>query len=120
MLPDLISALQNGRDFHLSAATQNWDYLYSSDGAEALVALGEKGNNGEIYNVASGEYRPLRCFTEEVREIFPTNGKLQYGKSEANVTSLQPSIIKICNDTGWNPKTKFKDDIKKKKKYLIL
>ena len=120
MLPDLINALQNGQDFILSAATQNWDYLYSSDGAEALIALGEKGYNGEIYNVASGEYRPLKCFTEEVREIISSNGKLQYGKKGGDATSLQPSIIKICNDTGWKPKIKFKDGIRLAKQYLIL
>lgn len=111
MLPDLINALQNGQDFHLSAATQNWDYLYSSDGAEALVALGENGQNGEIYNVASGEYHPLKYFTEIVKHKFSQNARLFYDKEKTNLTSLQVDIAKIIRDTGWKPKVSFENGI---------
>lgn len=111
MLPDLISALQNGQDFHLSAATQNWDYLYSSDGAEALVALGEKGHNGEIYNVANGDFHPLKHFTEEIRKVVAPEASLLYGEEAVNPTSLQVSTNKINKDTGWFPKVSFRDGI---------
>ena len=46
MLPDLIEALLAGKDYTLSAATQYWDYLHSTDCAEALVALAEWGKVG--------------------------------------------------------------------------
>ena len=111
MLPDLIKALKEGNNFQLSAATQKWDYLYSSDGAEALIALGEKGRNGEIYNVANGDYQPLKFFTEVIRRSISTKGKIIYGEELINATSLQPSVEKIYIDTGWKAKIKFVDGI---------
>lgn len=118
MLPDLIRALRNGQDFQLSAATQNWDYLYSSDGAEALIALGEKGLNGEIYNVANGNYRLLKDFTEEVRKIIAPGAALFYGEELSNTTSLQASVKKIHNDTQWAPKVQFGEGIILMEQYM--
>lgn len=112
MLPDLIYALQKWQDFHLSAATQNWDYLYSSDGAEALIALGERGKSGEIYNVANGNYRPLREFTEELRQELPSNGRIIYGEPLAGATSLQVSVEKIRRDTDWKAKIGFREGLR--------
>ena len=49
MLPDMIEALRQGETFHLSACTQNWDYIFSTDAAKAVIATGERGKSGEIY-----------------------------------------------------------------------
>ncbi|SFH76376.1 Nucleoside-diphosphate-sugar epimerase [Selenomonas ruminantium] len=118
MLPDLIKALKRDDEFHLSAATQNWDYLYSSDGAEALIALGEKGKDGEIYNVANGDFHPLKYFTEEIRKLIAPNGNLLYGEEVVNATSLQVSVDKIYKDTGWRAQIEFKKGIAMTNKYL--
>ncbi len=113
MLPDLIAALKEGKSFSLTAATQYWDYLYSKDAAEALIDLAEYGKNGEIYNIANGQYRQLREFTERVREIIAPNISLDYGKNMEDVISLRPSVEKIYRDTGWKAKTSFDDGIRK-------
>ena len=112
MLPDLVNSLREGRDFKLSAATQYWDYLYSSDGADALIAIGEKGHSGEIYNVANGDFHPLKFFIEEIREIITSRGNIFYGEELENATSLQVSVEKIKKDTGWSPRVDFRDGIK--------
>ena len=112
MLPDLILALKEDKDFHMTSATQNWDYLYSSDGAEALIALGERGNSGEIYNIANGNYRPLREFTEELRQEIPSKGRIIYGKPLDGATSLQASVDKIRRDTGWKAKIGFREGLR--------
>lgn len=112
MLPDLVDSLLAGKDFSLSAATQNWDYLYSSDCAEALVALAERGKSVEIYNIANGDYRPLREFTEEIRVIVAPDVALCYGPEAQNKYSLTVTAEKLKKDTGWNPKTAFSEGIK--------
>ena len=43
MLPDLYKTLREGREMHLSACRQNWDYLDVYDAADAIMAIGEKG-----------------------------------------------------------------------------
>ena len=112
MLPDLVKNLMAGKSFSLSSATQYWDYLYSKDAAKALIALAEKGNAGEIYNIANGNYRPLKEFTEEIRRIVAPNIILNYGKTPTKIVSLRPSVEKIFNDTGWKAETSFSDGIK--------
>lgn len=116
MLPDLIKALKEGIEFKLSAATQMWDYLYSTDGAEALVALGEFGRDGEIYNIANGNSRPLKEFVEIIRNELNPDGKITYGKTAG--WSLQASVDKIHKDTGWSAQIEFLDGIRLAKEFL--
>lgn len=113
MLPDLVAALMAGEDFPLSAATQYWDYLYSSDCAEALVALGEWGRPGEIYNIANGGCRPLKEFTEAVRSVAAPSRALSYGAKPAGpIYSLMVKAEKLKRDTGWKPKIGFVEGIR--------
>lgn len=113
MLPDLVRTLAKGGTYQLSAATQNWDYLYSADGAKAIAALGARGKDGEIYNIANGDYHPLRVFTDKIRkELFP-QGTLLYDEKVHPPFSLQPSVRKIYRDTGWMAETSFLDGVKK-------
>ena len=110
MLPDLIKSLKEGIEFKLSAATQMWDYLYSSDGAEALIALGEKGQSGEIYNIANGNSRPLKEFVEIVRNEINPDGKITYGQTPG--WAIQASVDKIYRDTGWSAQIDFLEGIR--------
>ena len=118
MLPDLINALLKGKTFNLTSATQDWDYLYSTDAAEALIALAERGRDGEIYNIANGDYRPLKTFTEEIRQIVAPNVELNYSNVNTNLISLRPSVEKIKAHTGWSAQIKFADGIVEQLKSL--
>lgn len=112
LLPDLVAALQQGQSFSMTSAKQDWDYLYSVDGAEALMALAERGKAGEIYNVANGDYHPLREFTESVREEVAPYVLIHYGEDARAPLSLRPSVKKIQQDTGWNARTSFMEGIR--------
>ena len=113
MLPALVKSLRSEQPFALSSsAAQNWDYLYAADAADALLALAERGRTGEIYNVAHGGYRPLRSYVEEVRTVLAARSSVSYGRADAAVCSLQPSVEKIHSDTGWQPVTDFADGLR--------
>ena len=112
MLPELVRALCAGQNFALSSSGgQNWDYLYAADAADALLALAERGRAGEIYNIAHGGYRPLRDFVTEVQRAVAAQAEVSYGAREGAV-SLQPSVEKLCHDTGWKPTTCFADGLR--------
>ncbi len=111
MLPDLYCALQKGEEKSLSSCRQNWDYLDVYDSADALIAMAENGNAGEIYNIASGEYRPLRDYTEKLRQLVAPELEIHYGEDPAPFISLQPSVEKLIEHTGWRPKRSFEDSI---------
>ncbi len=111
MLPALYHAMKEDRVFRLSSCRQNWDYLDVYDAAEALLALAYKGRVGEIYNIANGDYRPLKECTEELRRLLNPDGKIIYGDDPDPFVSLQPSVEKIKADTGWKAKRSFAESL---------
>ena len=114
MLPALVNSLRLEQPFALSSSgAQNWDYLYAADAADALLALAERGRTGEIYNIAHGGYRPLRDYIEEVQRVLESQSDVTYGAADEGVFSLQPSVDKICRDTGWRPVTDFVDGLRR-------
>ncbi len=111
MLPDLYHALMNKEKKKLSSCTQNWDYLDVHDAADALIALAEKGINGECYNIARGDFKPLKEYVEELENITGVHGFTEYGEDADPYISLQPSVEKIRKDTGWLAKRSFAESI---------
>ena len=107
MLPALVKSLRSEQPFALSSSgEQNWDYLYAADAADALLALAEQGRAGEIYNIANGDYRPLRDFIAEAQRTIAPNAVVSYSEETGNF-SLQASVDKLRRDTGWQPTTGF-------------
>lgn len=110
-----IRELLAGREPQLSGGDQVWDFVYLRDTAQALLALLEKGHDGEIYLIGSGKTRKLKDFLMEVRDaINPTLslglGKVPYGPG--TVMHLGGNIAKIEKDTGWRPATPFEEGIR--------
>ena len=111
MMWSLYKTLKSGEVAHLSSCSQNWDYLDVYDAAEALICLAEKGRDGEVYNIANGNFRPLKEFTEELKRTFAPSGIINYGDDISPYRTLQPSVQKIFEDTGWRAKRSFADSI---------
>lgn len=113
LLPLLLSTMMDGTTdtLQLSSCQQNWDYLNVVDAADAIIALGESGHNGEIYNIASGDYKPLREYIEDIQVLLNTSNQIFYGEQANPLISLQPDINKITTHTGWRPRMSFKEGI---------
>lgn len=107
MLPDLIEKLKDNEEVHLSSCRQMWDYLDAVDGAEAFIAIGERGHDGEIYNVANGDYHELKWFTEAMKRSLHSSSNIIYGDDPNPFVSLQPSVTKIAEHTGWKARVQF-------------
>lgn len=108
MLPALVKSLRENKDFQMATdGRQNWDYLYVSDGAEALIALMEKGKTGEIYNIAHGNYRMMREFVGLVEKFVGNTACVVYDETNISLYSLQTSSEKLKRDTGWLPQVEF-------------
>lgn len=110
MLSYLFQCLAARETCTLSSCTQHWDYLYGRDAGNALIALAERGGDGEIYNVARGDYRPLRCYVDDIVNTFFPKGKVTYGKDPGAV-SFSPSVEKL-KGLGWHPAVSFLEGIK--------
>ncbi len=100
---------------------QIWDFLYSEDAARALILLGEKGKDGEIYCLGSGSGRMLRYYIEEIQTIAekicqrpmpPIHfGAIDYG--EDPIRYLQADISQLTSHTGFVPKVSFAEGIER-------
>lgn len=112
LLSYLHKSFINNENPVLTKCEQNWDYLFSSDVADAIIALAENGCSGEIYNIANGNYKKLKRFVEDMKNSYVTKSNILYEKNVPYVVSLSPSISKIIKDTGWSPKVKFLEGIK--------
>ena len=100
---------------------QMWDYLYCEDAAEAFYLAAEKGKAGSIYCLGSGQVQPLYQYIETIRDVVNPKLKLVFGEvpySENQVMYLCADIQKLTEDTGFIPKTSFRDGIKKTMEWL--
>ena len=105
-----IRALLRGESPAYTRGEQIWDYLYSRDAARALILLAQKGRDGEIYNVASGNARPLAEYIWELHrainpKIVPKLGARPY--AEKQLMRLDANVSRLRGVIGDVPDTAF-------------
>lgn len=111
----LLKNYLEGRVPELTAGAQYADFMYVTDVAGALIALGEKGRPGRSYYVGYGEPRPLREFVEVVRGLAAPALETGLGRKEFHGLSLEfgkINIDKLRQDTSFIPKVSFSDGIR--------
>ena len=116
MVMSTIQKLRAGITPEFTKAEQMWDYLYSDDAANAFRLLGEKGTDGKVYVIGSGNARMLREYIEDIRDIVSPDAKLEIGKlpyGDNAVMYLCADVYDLEKDCDWKPKTDFKTGIKK-------
>lgn len=102
-------------EMKLGPCTQQWNFLYIEDAAEALCHLLTEGEPG-VYNVAGLDTRPLRSYIEEMYELCGSQGSFVYGERPQNAegaADLMPDMGKLLQATSWRAKTSFAEGITK-------
>lgn len=97
-------------------AEQIWDYMYSKDAADALVAIAERGRDGAVYPLGGGEPTPLCEYIRMIRDAVDEKAELGIGRlpyAENQVMYLCADISELTADTGFVPKYSFKEGISK-------
>ena len=97
-------------DLAFSEASQQWDFLYSSDAAHALVEIGKNSINGGIYVIGSGIIHPLKDFIKIITNKFDINPTQFFGlipSSNSSLNHLEADINKLQNEFNWKPKIDF-------------
>lgn len=139
----VMSALNNffqGKSPEFTAGEQQWDYLYNKDAARALFLMGEKGVDGRVYCLGSGQVKPLKDYIVQIRDaVFEIErkygknaeapepvqhqemlldgiGKLPYAKNQ--VMYLCADIRSLTEDTGFEPEYDFAEGILKTAEWM--
>lgn len=115
-----IDKLNMGEIASFTAGEQMWDYIYSGDAAKALMAIAERGRDGGVYCIGSGNSRPLYKYIEAIRDAVSPTAPLRFGDisySEDQVMYLCADISELTRDTGFVPLVSFEEGIRKTVKW---
>lgn len=116
MVMSTVQKLLNGEVPRFTKGEQMWDYLYSEDAADALVGIGERGKDGSIYVLGSGQASPLSEYIEIIRDKVNPDMPIELGAipyAKRQVMHLCADISNLKEDTGFHAKTSFEDGIEK-------
>ena len=103
-----------------SSGEQIWDFLYVDDAARGLANMLERGHNGQIYVLGSGDSRPLRDYLEYVVRPFGVDLAKCLGKVNVALTSpskLEADITTMYEHLGWFPTVDFQTGISRTIEY---
>ena len=113
MLSYVRKELAAGNSPKLTDCSQQWDYLYVDDAAEAIVATA-KQNEGGVFNLGFGAHRPLKEYIAQMQDVLQTEVQPDYGAvafAENQIMHLEADISKLKRATGWAPATEFESGI---------
>lgn len=120
----IISSLRkmlSDEDVPLTKGEQLWDFIYSSDAAEAMYLLGIKGIDGKTYVIGNGKSDKLKNYILIMKEKSLSDSELQFGVipySNKQVMHLCADISDLTTDTGFVPLVSFEDGIIKTIDYI--
>ena len=110
----IMDKLFAGEKPSLTAGEQKWDYLYADDAAEGLICMAERGKDGAVYPLGTGEVKPLREYFEMIRDAIDPELPLGLGEipyAPGQVMHLQADLTSLREDTGFEPKVSFREGI---------
>ncbi len=104
-----------------TAGTQNYDFIYIDDVANAFYLLGLYGKANKGYMIGSGTARPLKEFIIEMCTANAGDNKPLFGNipfTGVNVSLDVFSIEELVKDCGFRPITSFAEGTKKTLQWL--
>ena len=116
LIMSAIDKMKRNEPIEMTPCTQLWDYLNVEDASRAMKIFALIDCQNGIYNIASGDYKPLKEFVEEIKSALnsssePRFGAIPYGTN--GPINLTPDVKKIKNALVWEPKIKFIKDVRK-------
>ncbi len=105
-----IRKIINGEPLQFTAATQNYDFVYITDVAEAFYCIAERGKPFCEYMIGSGHARPLKEFILEMQQALAPEAVPLFGDVPFTGTNMPLSAFSVedtMRDTGFEAKVSF-------------
>lgn len=99
-----------GEPLQFTSATQNYDFIYITDVANAFYLIGEKGIANKEYTIGSGNARPLKEFILEMQQELAPESEPVFGDipfTGVNMPLEAFDIADLQNDCGFSPSVGF-------------
>lgn len=123
LLMTVLEKMHKNETIEMTEGIQMWDYLHVKDAARAMVLLAESQSNSGIFNLASGDYKPLREYIIEIKNILQSKSKLKFGVvpyEPVGPVNLIPDVNKIKNAIQWSPEISFEEGIRDLQRELLM
>jgi UDP-glucose 4-epimerase len=116
LIPSLTQKLLAGVRHSMTPATQLWDYTYITDVVDALFRLAHTPEASGVFNLGSGNPRPLREIAEQLRELTGSAAEIGFGEipfSATQIMHLEADISRLKQVTGWRPQTTLAEGLRR-------
>ena len=110
-----IRSMLSGQAPQYTKGEQMWDYLYCKDAAKAFWLAAQKGKDGSVYCLGSGQVRPLKEYILDIWKQMEIEEEPQFGAIPYyphQVMYLCADITNLQQDLGFEPEYKFEDGIR--------
>ena len=117
LIMSTIAKLTRGEVCDFTPCEQIWDYISNEDLGRALVAVSEKGRDGCVYVIGSGDELTLKDYVMKMYSAVGDNsakcnfGTLEYFENQP--IYLCPDISALTSDTGFVPSVTFDEGIRR-------
>lgn len=121
IIPSTIRKMQNGEYCPFTKGEQDWDFLHCDDAGLAFYCMGEKGKDGAVYPLGSGETRKLADYMLALRAIVNPQAPMGIGDlpyNENQVMYLCADISTLTEDTGFRPQVSFEEGVRRTAQWM--
>jgi len=94
------------------SGTPRREFLYVDDLADACVFLMEKGYDGPLLNVGTGEDMTISQLAETVMDVVGFDGRIVYDRSKPDGTPRKLLDVSRMSALGWRATTALRDGIR--------
>ncbi len=115
LIMSCLKKMTNSEPVPMTQCIQKWNYINVEDVAKILFLFITKNCENGAYNVASNDYRQLKKYVEEMKEICNSNSELQFGAIPYNsegIRNLEPVIDKLINNLDYKFEISFEKGIR--------
>jgi dTDP-glucose 4,6-dehydratase len=86
------------------------DWIFVDDNCRGIALVAEKGNDGEIYNIAVGNSQPnLRVAELILQHVGPTKARIVFIEDRKGHDRMYRLAAEKVRALGWRPQTEFAD-----------
>lgn len=100
LIMSCMDRMKNNQPIEMTAGIQLWDYLYVKDAVKAMTRFTSSGCKSGIYNLASGEIKPLKDYVQEIKEVLRSSSELRFGAipyGKDGPVNLRPDISRAIS-----------------------
>lgn len=117
----ILRKLMRGESLDLIEGSRLYDWTYIDDCVGGVLATAKRGKPGKVYYVGSRVLRPFKDILTDVRDAVAPQAQLNFGKYTDNtyIDFLDIKTYELFIDTGYMPKSDFKESVKKTASWLL-